>query len=143
MTYFPPRIFVLSVSSVRPEKAITRPDRSRIEKDGKYVAVVDVNPATVLPPVFAGAEGASEEPPVAVEEDEDGKTKVSVTIGNAVIGLWYGYEVANALGAGVAFENDNGSFKRATNATFKVEATPRTEPSGFFRVKVLPARPAE
>ena len=110
---------------------------------GKYVAVVDVNPATVLPPVFADAEGASEEPPVAVEEDEDGKTKVSVTVGNAVIGLWYGYEVANALDAGVAFENDNGSFKRATNATFKVEATPRTEPSGFFRVKVLPAKPAE
>ena len=111
-------------------------------QDKTYRAVVDVNPATVAEPQIVAPSGASEENPVVVEKDEDGKTKVSVTIDNAVIGLWYGYEVSDALGASAAFENDAGSFKRAgANGSVTIQGSPRTAPSGFFRVKVLPTSP--
>ena len=116
--------------------------RALANGDGTYKAVVDVNPATVAAPQIVAPSGASEENPVVVEKDEDGKTKVSVTIDNAVIGLWYGYEVSDALGASAAFENDAGSFKRAgANGSVTIQGSPRTAPSGFFRVKVLPTSP--
>ena len=83
----------------------------------------------------------AESEPIKIEEDEDGKTTVSVSISNAVIGLWYGYEVADELDAAAVFGNDVDSFYRATNATHKVKGSSRTELSGFFRVKVLPAKP--
>ena len=52
-------------------------------------------------------------------------------------------KVADELGAASVFGNDVGSFYRASNTTHTVIASPRTQPSGFFRVKVLPARPEE
>jgi hypothetical protein len=106
---------------------------------GKYKAVVAVNPETVGAPVIA--EPAAESKPVEIEEDDKGETTVSVSISNAVIGLWYGYEVAGELGESAVFGNDVNSFYRATNATHKVKGSPRTAPSGFFRLKVLPAKP--
>ncbi|MBO4708264.1 MAG: hypothetical protein J5727_00650, partial [Kiritimatiellae bacterium] len=81
--------------------------------------------------------------PVTVEDDDDGKTVVSAKIGNAVIGLWYGYEVSDELGATAVFGNDVGSFERAKGSAHTVKGSPRTQPSGFFRVKVLPACPKE
>ena len=106
---------------------------------GKYKAVVVVNPETVEKPEIA--EPTAESEPIEIEEEEDGETTVSVSISNAVIGLWYGYEVADELDAAAVFGHDVGSFDRATNATHKVKGSSRTQPSGFFRVKVLPAKP--
>ncbi|MBQ2625375.1 MAG: CotH kinase family protein [Kiritimatiellae bacterium] len=109
---------------------------------GKYKAVVVVNPETVGAPVVGVGESAAEDKPVKVEDVVGGK-EVSVSITNAVKGLWYGCEVADGLGATAAFGNDVGSFYRASNTTHTVIASPRTQPSGFFRVKVLPVRPTE
>jgi len=108
---------------------------------GKYKAVVAVNPETVAAPVIA--EPTEESEPVEIEEDDKGETTVSVSISNPVIGLWYGYEVVDELGDASMFANDVPSFYRATNDTHKVIGSSRTEPSGFFRVKVLPAKPTE
>ena len=108
-------------------------------KKNEFSVAVAVNPETVKAPEIA--EPTAESEPIEIEEDEDGKTTVSVSISNAVIGLWYGYEVADELDAAAVFGNDVGSFDRATNATHKVKGSSRTEPSGFFRVKVLPAKP--
>ena len=110
-------------------------------ESGMFKAVVAVNPKTVRAPQFAAA---GDDPPVAVAAEEDGKTVVSSTIGNAVKGLWYGYEVADELGESAAFTNDTESFQRATGPSHTVTSSPRDrseKPSGFFRVKVLPARP--
>jgi hypothetical protein len=109
---------------------------------GKYRAVVAVNPETVGAPLVGVGESAVEDDPVKVEDVVGGK-EVSVSITNAVKGLWYGCEVADGLGATAAFGNDVGSFYRASNTTHTVIASPRTQPSGFFRVKVLPVRPTE
>ena len=109
---------------------------------GKYKAAVVANPETVAAPIVAGH--VEEGEPVEVEEDNDGNTTVSVTISNAIRGLWYGYEVSDALGGGVLFENDVRSFERAEGTSHKVRGSPRDrseKPSGFFRVKVLPAKP--
>ena len=108
---------------------------------GKYKAVVAVNPETVGAPVVGVGETAAEDEPVKVEDVEGGK-KVIVSILNAIMGLWYGYEVSDELGADAAFKNDDGSFERATNAFHTVKGSPRTQPNGFFRVKVLPVNPA-
>ncbi len=110
-------------------------------ESGMFKAVVAVNPKTVRAPQFAAA---GDDPPVAVAADDAGKTVVSSTIGNAVKGLWYGYEVADELGESAAFTNDTESFQRATGPSHTVTSSPRDrseKPSGFFRVKVLPARP--
>ena len=109
---------------------------------GKYKAVVVVNSATVAAPVVGVGESAAEDESVKVEDVEGGKT-VSVSITNAVKGLWYGYEVADELGATAVFGNDCGSFKRATGPVHTVTGKPRPQPSGFFRVKVLPVCPEE
>ena len=109
------------------------------DEEGKYKAVVAVNPETVGAPVIAEPAAASD--PVEVEEDKDGNKSVSVSISNAVLGLWYGYGVADELGKSAVFTNDIDSFERATNATHKVKGSPRTKPSGFFRIKVLPNKP--
>ena len=110
-------------------------------KDGKYTAVVAVNPDKVNAPVIA--EPAAESEPVEIEEDDKGDTTVSVSISNAVMGLWYGYEVADELGESAAFANDVDSFERATGSAHTVKGSPRTQPSGFFRLKVLPAKPSK
>lgn len=108
---------------------------------GKYKAVVDVNPETVFKPEV----DTTVEAPIEIEDDtkDPSKKTVSVSISNAIPGLWYGYEVTDSLGANEDFQNDVGSFDRATSATHKVTASPRekTKTSGFFRVKVLPAQP--
>ncbi|MBQ6914253.1 MAG: hypothetical protein IJQ65_00920, partial [Kiritimatiellae bacterium] len=107
--------------------------------EGTYQAVVDVNPATVAAPRFAAA---GDDPPVAGATDDEGETIVSSSIDNAVIGLWYGYEVADELGESAAFAPDAESFIRATaNGPMTIRSSPRTEPCGFFRVKVLPVKP--
>jgi len=108
-------------------------------KEGEYKAVVAVNPETVNAPVIA--EPAAESEPVEIEEDDKGETTVSVSISNAVKGLWYGYEVSDELGESAVFDNDVDSFERATGSAHTITGSPRTEPSGFFRVKVLPAKP--
>ncbi|MBQ4440224.1 MAG: lamin tail domain-containing protein, partial [Kiritimatiellae bacterium] len=109
---------------------------------GKYKAVVVVNPETVHAPAIAEST-TEEDEPFAVEDDADGNKVMNIWISNAVIGLWYGYEVTDALGDGEAFENDVDSFERATGAEHRVSASPRekTKPAGFFRVKALPAKP--
>ena len=107
---------------------------------GTYRAVVDVNPDTVSAPIVGVAEQAAETgDPVKVEEDNS----VSVSVSNAIPGLWYGYEVSDSLGE--AFANDTESFTRATGASHTVTGSPRdkSKPSGFFRVKVLPAKPSK
>ncbi|MBQ3806792.1 MAG: CotH kinase family protein [Kiritimatiellae bacterium] len=109
---------------------------------GKYKAVVVVNPETVGAPVVGVGESASDDEPVKIEDEEGGK-KVSVSITNAIIGLWYGYEVADELGASAVFGNDVGSFERAKGPAHTVKGSHRTQPSGFFRVKVLPSCPKE
>ena len=110
---------------------------------GQYKAVVDVNPATVEKP----AVDTSSAEPMEIEDDTEDpdKKQVSVSISNATPGLWYGYEVSTSLGDDQNFQNDVGSFKRATSAAHKVTGSPRdkTETSAFFRVKVLPAKPTE
>ena len=106
-----------------------------------YVARVDVDETKVSAPAIA--EPATQDDQPVTVEDDDGKTVVSAKIGNAVIGLWYGYEVADELGASAVFGNDVGSFERAKGPAHTVKGSPRTQPSGFFRVKVLPACPKE
>jgi len=107
--------------------------------DGVYQAVVDVNPATVGAPRFAAA---GDDPSVAAATDDEGETIVSSSIDNAVIGLWYGYEVADELGESAAFAPDAESFIRATaNGPMTIRSSPRTEPCGFFRLKVSAAKP--
>jgi hypothetical protein len=109
-------------------------------EEGKYKAAVVANPETVAAPIVAGHVEDGE--PVEVEEDNDGNTTVSVTISNAVKGLWYGCEVSDTLGGGAAFAPDAESFIRATaNGPMTIRSSPRTEPCGFFRVKALPVKP--
>ena len=115
-------------------------DPSTGDETISYVARVEVDETKVDPPAIAEP-ATQDDKPVTVEDDDDGKTVVSAKISNAVIGLWYGYEVADELGESAVFGNDVGSFDRATNATHKIKGSPRTQPSGFFRVKVLPAKP--
>ncbi len=104
-----------------------------------YRAVVVVNPDTVESPEFDDS-GSRE--PISINEDDGGEKTVSVTISNAVRGLWYGYEVADELGGADAFANDVPSFDRALESgTLTVTGSKRTSPTGFFRVKVLPAKP--
>ena len=117
-------------------------DPSTGDETISYVARVDVDETKVSAPAIAEP-ATQDDKPVTVADDDDGKTVVSAKIGNAVIGLWYGYEVSDELGATAVFGNDVGSFYRASNTTHTVIASPRTQPSGFFRVKVLPARPEE
>ena len=111
-------------------------------ESGKYKAVVAVNPETVAAPVVGVGESVAEDEFVKVE-DVEGGTKVSVSITNAIMGLWYGYEVADELGATAVFGNDVGSFERATGSAHTVKGSPHSQPSGFFRVKVLPVCPKE
>ena len=108
----------------------------------KYKAVVAVNPETVGAPLIGVGESAAEDGPVNVEDVVGGK-EVSVSITNAIMGLWYGCEVSDELGAAAAFGNDVGSFERAKGAAHTIKASPRTQSSGFFRVKVLPVCPKE
>ena len=118
-------------------KVVAEPTGNKNE----FVVAVAVNPETVNAPVIA--EPAAESEPVEIEEDDKGETTVSVSISNAVKGLWYGYEVADELGDASSFENDVPSFERATDAAHTVTGSSRTQPSGFFRLKVLPAKPSE
>ena len=80
-------------------------------------------------------------PEIEDDTEDPDKKNVSVSISNAIKGLWYGYEVADELGANPVFNNDVGSFERATGPSHTVKGSLRTESSGFFRVKVLPAKP--
>ena len=110
---------------------------------GEYKAVVAVNPNMVDAPEIA--EPAAESEPVEIKEDEEGDKTVSVSISNAIKGLWYGYEVSDELGESAVFDNDVDSFERATSASHTVTGSPRdkSKTSGFFRLKVLPAKPTE
>ena len=117
-------------------------DPSTGDETISYVARVDVDETKVSAPAIAEP-ATQDDKPVMIEGDDDGKTIVSAKIGNAVIGLWYGYEVSDELGATAVFGNDVGSFERAKGAAHTVKGSPRTQPSGFFRVKVLPACPKE
>ena len=116
-------------------------DPSTGDETISYVARVEVDETKVSAPAIGEPESYDDKP-VKVEDVVGGK-EVSVSITNAVKGLWYGCEVADVLGAASVFDNDVGSFYRASNTTHTVIASPRTQPSGFFRVKVLPARPEE
>ena len=109
---------------------------------GVFAVAVAVNPETVSAPAIVEP-ATQDDKPVVVEDDKDGKTVVSAKIGNAVIGLWYGYEVADELGESAVFGNDVDSFERASGFTHTVTGSSRTAPSGFFRLKVLPAKPTE
>ena len=101
------------------------------------MAVVAVNPAVVDAPAV-GEDG--EVKPIVITPAEGG-TEVSVGIVNATLGLWYGYEVCNALGDG--FANDVPSFNRATDTSVTITGSKRSGNAAFFRVKVLPARPTK
>ena len=109
-------------------------------KKNEFVVTVAVNPETVGAPVIA--EPAAESEPVEIEEDDKGETTVSVSISNAIQGLWYGYEVSDALGEAADFANDVDSFERAEGSAHTVKGSPRDKASGFFRIKVLPAKPS-
>ena len=111
---------------------------------GKYKAVVEVNPKTVPVPTLAEPT-PEDDKPVEIKENEDGSKTVKVAISNAIIGLWYGYVVADELGGIDSFVIDAPSFDRATNTTHKVTASPRekTKTSSFFHIKVLPAQPSQ
>jgi len=107
---------------------------------GKYKAFVDVDPGMVARPEIA----LDVEHPVEVVDEEDSWKTFSVTISNAVMGLWYGYEVSGALGQGGIFANDVPSFNRApASGHLRVQGSRRSDSTGFFRVKVLPSRPKE
>ena len=109
-----------------------------------YVARVDVDETKVFAPAIAES-AMQDDKPVTVEDDKDGKTVVSAKIGNAVIGLWYGYEVSDELGESAVFGNDVDSFEQASGSSHTVTGSPRdkSKPSGFFRLKVLPAKPSK
>ena len=114
-------------------------DPSTGDETISYVARVEVDETKVSAPAIGEPE-AYDDKPVKVEDVVGGK-KVSVSITNAIIGLWYGYEVADELGAAAVFGNDDGSFERAKGAAHTITGSTRTQPSGFFRIKVLPASP--
>ena len=92
-----------------------------VETGDGYAARVDVKPE------YRPVEDASAAKPVEVESGESGTV--------------FGYEVSDTLGGGAAFANDVESFKRATGKSHTVKGSPRNKPSGFYRVKVLPAKP--
>jgi hypothetical protein len=116
-------------------------DPSTGDETISYVARVEVDETKVSAPAIGEPE-AYDDKPVKVEDVVGGK-EVSVSITNAIIGLWYGYEVADELGASAVFGNDVGSFERAKGPAHTVKGSHRTQPSGFFRVKVLPSCPKE
>jgi len=111
---------------------------------GIYTLAVDIDSGKVPAPAILQNDqsAASGEGAVVFVDAANGKT-VTITIGNAIKGLWYGYEVSDALGDASAFANDVDSFMRATDAKFKLKASsPRAEKeAGFYRVKALPAKP--
>ena len=111
---------------------------------GIYTLAVDVDSGKVPAPAILQNDqsAASGEEAVVFVDEANGKT-VTITIENAIKGLWYGYEVSDALGDASAFANDVDSFMRATDAKFKLKASsPRAEKeAGFYRVKALPAKP--
>ena len=98
-----------------------------------YKAVVAVNPDKVESPQFAAAD-------VSAESGTDGFS-MTTTIANAVIGLWYGYEVAPSLGED--FADDAPSFQRATNSVMRLQSTAREASQGFYRVKPAAIQPGE
>ena len=112
-------------------------------ESGRFRAVVSVNPDVVTAPLIesdiSSGDISSGDDPMKVEDDSDGGKTVSINVGNAVRGLWYGYEVSNSPDTG--FANDVPSFKRATGSSTTITGSKRSQPSGFFRVKVLPAQP--
>ena len=113
------------------------------DESGAYTLSVAIDPAKVTPPEISGGESsAGGDKAFVLTEGEEG-VSISLVIENAVKGLWYGYEVKDALGNEEAFENDVDSFTRATGAKYRLKAsTPRpAKSSGFFRVKALPANP--
>ncbi len=105
-----------------------------------YRAAVAVNPAKVPAPLVGG-DAAQALDPIAFEAAAADGRAVAVGVVNAVKGLWYGYAVADEPTGGFAL--DKASFRRATGASVKVSGSARTAAKGFFRVIVLPARPAE
>ena len=107
-------------------------------ESGRFRAVVSVNSDVVAAPLIE-SDISSGDAPMKVEDDSDGGKTVSINVGNAVRGLWYGYEVSDSPDTG--FANDVPSFKRATGSSTTITGSKRNQPSGFFRVKVLPAQP--
>lgn len=102
-----------------------------------YVAVVDVNPATVPAPII-GSIGSSA---MTVDQGNDG-VQVGISILNAVQGLWYGCEVKDSMSD--AFVNDVDSFIRAPkDGTLTIPCTKRASEAAFFRVKVAASKPTE
>ena len=104
-------------------------------QSGKYMAVIDVKPS--LRPV----EDDTAARPVETATDSEG-TAFGVTIRNAVKGVWYGFEVADAPDG--AYVNDIPSFSRAGDDGVKtISASKRAATSGFYRVKAAAARPVQ
>ena len=107
---------------------------------GKYQAVVVLNPETVAPP--AVKTDMSE--PVEIEDDTtdpDQKT-VSITVSNAIKGLWYGYAVTDDLST--AFVDDTSSFQQADdNPSLRITGSSRdkSKESEFFLIKVMLTQP--
>ena len=97
-------------------------------KKNTWRAVVDVNAATVAKPEIFRFEPAT---------GDDGR-QVGAIVANPVLGLWYGFETSEALGANAAFVDDEESFVRPTYSTdaLEIHSTPSAAPSAFFRVKV-------
>ena len=106
-----------------------------VPANGGYVAHVDVKPS--LRPV----EDDTAARPVETTTDSEG-TAFGVTIKNAVKGVWYGFEVADAPDG--AYFNDIPSFSRAGDDGVKtISASKRAAISGFYRVKAAAARPVQ
>lgn len=107
---------------------------------GKYQAVVVLNPETVAPPAVKTDMSG----PVEIEDDTtdpDQKT-VSITVSNAIKGLWYGYAVTDDLNT--AFVDDASSFRQAgDNTSLRITGSSRdkSKESEFFLIKVMLTQP--
>ncbi|MCR5413538.1 MAG: CotH kinase family protein [Kiritimatiellae bacterium] len=110
-----------------------------VDTGSGFAAAVDVDDTKVAAPVIGEiTEGETTVEPLTVTQEEGGK-KVTVGVTNATVGLWYGFEWASALDGD--FADDADSFKRATGASVKLEATPISYTKAFYKVKVTAAKP--
>ena len=122
--------FMLSATAILDEDG---------EPTGRYSVAAVLDESVVVQPEVGKPDDAIE--PLVIERKDDA-TEVAVGVVNAKVGLWYGFEVAEALDGGDgAFENDVDSFVLAKAAKFQLLATPRESQSAFFRVKVSPVKP--
>ena len=106
---------------------------------GKYQAVVVLNPETVAPPEVE----TNLSKPVEIEDTANpNEQTVSITVSNAIKGLWYGYAVTDDLST--AFVDDASSFQQAgDNTSLKITGSSRdkSKESEFFLIKVMLTQP--